>query len=131
MTGLNIKCIVTGYFILTLIVWGSAMYTSIANSRRKDSDPSKKNFHPYALRLIFIWPIYVIGWLIWQAFLIVLYGFFLILFTIALVAIRKPFLFIWLDKVMTWIGNRILKANTLLINTFFPQWKPQTGSSPS
>lgn len=130
MMGLNVKCIVTGYLLVTLIVWGSAAYTNRVNSKRADADPLKKNYHPYAIRLIFIWPILVLGWLTYQAFFIILYGFFLILFTIALVAFRRPFLFILLDKAMTRIGNKILKANTFLINTFFPQWKPQTGSPP-
>jgi len=29
--------------------------------------------------------------------------------------IRKPFLFVWLDKIATKIGNKLLEANTFLI----------------
>jgi hypothetical protein len=39
----------------------------------------------------------------------------LVLFTIGLMAIRKPFLFVWLDKIATKIGNKLLDANTFLI----------------
>jgi len=125
--GLDINCI-GSYFLISLIVWGCAGYVYRVNSKRTSDDPLKKNYHPYAIRLVPIWPILVLGWLVYQVFFAFLYGLFLILFTVALVAIRKPFLFIWLDKIMTWIGNKILKANTLLIKIFAPQWKPQTES---
>jgi hypothetical protein len=41
------------------------------------------------------------------------------LFTIAVLVIRKPFLLIWLDKIATKVGNKLLEANTILIQAFF------------
>jgi len=47
------------------------------------------------------------------------YGLFLILFAIALVVVRKPFVLQWLDRVFTGIGNKLLWANTFLIKVVF------------
>ncbi|MCK6538763.1 MAG: hypothetical protein L6Q26_01795 [Anaerolineales bacterium] len=52
------------------------------------------------------------------------YGLFLVLFTVALVVFRKPFLLVWLMKAATKIGTLLLEANTFLIRLFFPKPKP-------
>ena len=50
---------------------------------------------------------------------VLVYVVFLVLFTIALLVIRKPFLLIWLDKIATKIGNKLLGVNTFLIKIIF------------
>ncbi|PWB74454.1 MAG: hypothetical protein C3F07_07435 [Anaerolineales bacterium] len=120
------KYICNCVIVLTFIIIGCAGYAFRVNERRKDDDPKKKRCHPAA---IFLAPITLPFLLFFWIFLFILrsllYGLFLILFTIALVAIRKPFLLIWLDRIATWIGEKLLEANTFLIRIFLPQWDTQ------
>jgi energy-converting hydrogenase Eha subunit G len=104
------------YFLFSLVIWAIAGYTYHVNSQRAAEDPKKKEYHPAAVFLAPItWPLFVLGFIsifILKAFL---YGIFLVVFTIAIVVIRKPFLIVWLKKIITAIGNKLLEANTLLI----------------
>ena len=103
-----------------LFAMACAGYVYLVNARRPAGDPKKREYPLGAIFLSpFLWPLLLLG--AFSAFVIrvVLYAVFLILFTIALVAIRKPFLFIWLDKIGTWVGGRLLEANTFLIKAAF------------
>jgi hypothetical protein len=104
------------YILLSLLLWIFAGYAYFVNDRRSPDDPEKKKFNFSAIFLAPItWPLLLIamcGLFVLRAFL---FGAFLVLFALALVTLRKPFIVIWLDKIATQIGNRLLKANTVLI----------------
>lgn len=104
------------YFWVSLFLWGAARYVYRLNARLPDGDPKKRNYHPAAVFLAPItWPLLVLGAIsifIVKAFL---YGIFLILFTVAIVVIRKPFLIEWLKKIINFIGRVLLEVNTILI----------------
>ncbi len=131
-----VEYLCNGMFIISLLVVVCAVYAYSVNSRRPDDDPQKKDFHPAAIFMVaFTWPFFLFLFFLLSILRIILfvlrailYGIFLILFTLALVGIRKPFLFILLDKIMTSIGDALLEANTLLIRFFFRPWtnEPET-----
>jgi hypothetical protein len=68
------------------------------------------------------WPLFIVGFISLYILKAILYGIFLVTLAIALVVIRKPFIFIWLDKLATRVGNILLKANTMLIKLFLNPW---------
>jgi hypothetical protein len=120
------QCCGGGYFFISLILWAFAGYAYLVNARRLADDPEKKSFHPAAVYLAPItWFPLLIASIVVFIIRALLYGVFLVLFTIALVAIRKPFLLVWLDKVARKIGNKLLEVNTFLARQLFPQWNPQ------
>ena len=109
-------------FLLMLFLIACAGYAYRVNAKLPEGNPKKKNYHPAAIYLAPItWPLFALGWLSLFTIKALLYGIFLVIFTVGLIAIRKPFLFIWLNKIATKVGNRLLEANTLLIRLFFPQ----------
>jgi len=126
------KYLCNGMLIISLLVIVCAMYAYSINSQRPDDDPKKKDFHPAAIFLAsFTWPFFLLAFtllLLLRFILFILkaiaYGIFLILFTLALVGARKPFIF----KIMNYIGDALLEANTLLIKLFLSPWanEPET-----
>jgi len=109
--------------LLMLLIFACAGYAYRINARRTDDDPKKRDFHPGAIFLApFTWPFFLLAFIFIFVLRALVYGLFLILFTIALVAIRKSFLFIWLDSIATYIGNKLLEANTRLIRIAFGDW---------
>ena len=115
--------ICTGYFIFCFILWGFAGYAYRANAKRPADDPNRKDFHPAAVFLAPVtWPLFIVGFISLFILKAILYGIFLVTLAIALVVIRKPFIFIWLDKLATRVGNILLKANTMLIKLFLNPW---------
>lgn len=125
-----------GYILLSLMLRACAGYAYRVNSQLSDDDPKKKYFDPRAINLVLItWPVLAAGYALSYIGLVVLfiikamlYGIFLILFTLALIFIRKPFLFIWLEKMARKIGNMLLIANTLLLRIIQP---PRRGPQPT
>lgn len=108
---LTVTCTALAYFV---------------NSKRPDGDPKKKNYHPLAILLAPITvPFLVIFSVIFFILRVATYGVFIVLFTFALVFIRKPFFLEWLKKNAVKIGDLLLEANTLLIRLFLG---PRAGS---
>ena len=106
--------------VLTLILLGCAGYAYRVNARRPAHDPEKRNFHFGAIFLAPItWLLFLFASITIFLLRVLVYVVFLVLFTIALLVIRKPFLLIWLDKIATKIGNKLLGANTFLIKIAF------------
>jgi hypothetical protein len=100
-----------------------AGYAYYVNSKRPDDDPKKRNYHPVAVILAPITvPLFIFFSLSIFIMRVLTYGIFLILFTVALLVIRKPFLLVWLRKTATTIGDALLEANTLLIKLFLKPW---------
>lgn len=109
-----------GILLLTLFLWVCAGYAYRVNTRLAADDPRKRDYPPSAILLVpLMWPFFLFGYIFLLVLRVVVYSTFLILFTIALVAIRKPFLLTWLDRIFTRIGNKLLKANALLIKLAF------------
>lgn len=100
-----------------------AGYAYYVNSRRADDDSKKRS---YRLGAIFFapvtWPFLLIGIISLFVLRVVVYGFFLILFTISLIIVPKSFQPSWLDKMVIRIGNALLEANTFLIRLFLSPW---------
>jgi len=113
------------YIVISLIFLGFTGYAYRVNSKRKPDDPLKKDFHFAATFLTPIWPFAVVAWILIFILRAALYCIALFLFAVGLVVIRKPFILIWLNKIATKIGNKLLEANTLLIRVFFPQLKTE------
>jgi hypothetical protein len=112
-----------GYILLCLILWAFAGYAYRVNARLPADDPKKRDFHPFAVFLAPVtWPLFIFGFISLFVLKAFLYGIFLVIFTIALVVIRKPFIFVWLDKLATKVGNILLEANTKLIKFFLDPW---------
>lgn len=112
-----IGSILRWYFLLCFVFLIFAGYAYRVNAKRPEDDPKKKNFRPTAIFLAPItWPFLILGFILLFILKAVLYGIFLVILTIALVVVRKPFIFVWLDKIATKIGNILLEANTRLLN---------------
>ena len=110
------NCIVLPILFFLII----AGYAYRANMRLADSDPKKHDFPILSIFLApFTWPFFLLIFVFLLVLKILVYGLFLILFAIALVVLRKPFLFEWLDRIFTSIGNKLLWANTILIKMVF------------
>lgn len=108
---------------MSFIFMGFAGYVYRVNAKRTPDDPLKKDFHYAAIFFTPIWPFAVAAWILIFILRTALYCVALILFAIGLVVVRKPFILIWLHKIATKIGNKLLQANMLLIRVFFPQLK--------
>ena len=115
---LDVVCKAT--LLIPVIILACAAYTYMANLRRKSDDPKKYDYHPFAIWLA---PITIPLFLSFGIFVFVLraflYGLFLIVFVVLLVALRKPILFELWHKFATAIGDPLLKANTRLIRIAF------------
>lgn len=117
------KCIV-GYLLISLLVILCTGYVYRVNSKRKADNPEKRDYPPAAVLLSLGWPLIILIWAVFFVLRALAYGFFLLLFTVALVIIRKPFLVVWLMKAATKIGTALLEANTFLIRLVFPKPQP-------
>lgn len=116
-----------GYFWITVFVCICVIYSYRSNARRQSTDPRRRNFHPAAIVLaLFTWPILlilVLSFLILRIMVFaILFGVFIILFTLALIGIRRPFFLVWLDKVLRFVGDKLLEANSRLIKLFLSPW---------
>lgn len=121
--------ICNGTLLLMLILFVCAGYAYRVNVRRPIDDPQKRNFHWGAILLAPItWPFLLIVLIFLFIVRALLYAVFLVFFTIAILVIRKLFILVWLDKIATKIGNKLLEANTFLIRVFSGKWagSPQT-----
>jgi len=112
-----------GTFILLLIILACVAYTYMANLRRQTDDPKKREYHPFAIILA---PFTFFLFLSLGIFVLVLrallFAGFLGVFTIFLIGLRKPVLFVWWDMFATKIGDPLLKINTRLIKMAFNLW---------
>ncbi|MEO8356176.1 MAG: hypothetical protein ABI621_09695 [Chloroflexota bacterium] len=95
-------------------------YTYVVNIRRQSDDPKKREYHPLAIILAPCTFLLFLSLGIFVFFLrALLFAGFLVVFTVLLVGLRKPFLFIWWDTFATKIGDPLLKINTELIKMAF------------
>ena len=115
---------------ISVFVAACAAQAYAVNSQRSKDDPEKKDFRLGALIFaIFTWPVLVPA--IISLFLIraLLYGVFIIVFTVLLIIMPRelpeP---TWLELKVTKIGEKLLEANTYLINLMLRPWakEPET-----
>ena len=106
--------------IILLLILACMVYTYFVNLQRKEDDPKKRAYHPSAILLA---PITVPFFFTLAIFMFilraVLFMGFLIVFTILLIALRKPFIFKLWEKFATKVGDPLLKVNTRLIKLAF------------
>lgn len=114
------------FIVVTLLTVTCSSFAYFVNSRRLDADPKKKNYHPFAIIFAPITlPLLIISSVIFFILRMVTYGVFMVIFTFALIFIRKPFILEWVRKLALTIGDKLLEANTLLIRLFLG---PRAGS---
>ena len=114
---LNETC--TGVILLMALVTVCALYAYRVDSRRRNDDPKKKNYHPLAILFAPITCPILLVLIVSLFFLrVAVYGIYMVLFILALIFVRKPFILDALRKLATGIGDRLLEANTILIGFF-------------
>ena len=116
-----------GFLLFTLILYACASYAYRLNAKRAADDPKKLDI-PLGVVLFapLTWPLLLIGVIFLFIIKALLYGVFLVLFTVALLVIRKPFLITWLKEIAAWIGDRLLQANIFLIKIAFGDLSKKT-----
>ncbi len=111
------------FLLYPLTVWGIAGYAYRVNAQRAADDPQKKDFHPAAVFLSPITlPFFAIAAISLFILKAILYGIFLLSFTILLVFYRETPRPTWSEKLFLKIGNILLEANTRLIKLFLSPW---------
>jgi len=106
------KCLLVGFILICTIT----IYAYRVNMRRPANDPKKRNYHPFALILVpLTLPIIIPVVILLFIATAMLYAGFIVLFTILLITLRKPFLFTWWHKFATLVGDPILRLNSYLI----------------
>jgi hypothetical protein len=122
----NVQCLSWGISLFIFLTMACAGYAYRVNARRPADDPQKRDFHLFAILLApFTLPIFAVFFVSLCILRALLYGVFLILFTLALIFVRESFLFRWLHKMAVSIGNRLLTINTTLIKAFLRPWMEQ------
>ncbi len=112
---LNIQICLASYFILAIILTLFAAYAYYVNSQRPADDPQKKNYSASGIFIMpFFWPFLLVGWIIFVVLRAIHFGFFLVIFTLTLIFIRKPFWLVWLEKIALKIGTKLLEADAAL-----------------
>jgi len=112
---LNIQICFSSYFILAIILVIFTAYAYYINSNRPADDPQKKNYYASGIFIMpFIWPILLVGWIIFVVLRAIHFGFFLVIFTLTIVLKRKPFWLVWLEKIALKIGTKLLDADAAL-----------------
>lgn len=112
-----------GNIVISLILWAFAGHAYRVNAQREADDPERKDFHPLSVYLVpFTWPFIVILYVLIFVIRALLYGLFLIIFTILLVLFRDPVKVTWFERFATRIGNKLLQANSFLADALFPRW---------
>ena len=109
-------CTGTCLVVIALILYVCARYAYRVNAERPNDDRKKRDFRMDGifLRLI-IWPLFLLAYITVFVLRALLYLLLLILFPIILIVFRKPPRQVWLHKIATNIGDKLLVANTFLI----------------
>jgi hypothetical protein len=107
-----LKCF-AAFWLISLAI-GYTAYR--VNSERPASDPKKRNYHPFAILLApFIFLFFAPLALVLFVLAALLYAVFILFFTLMLIAIRKPFLFVWWRRFSSYVGEPLLRVGTYLL----------------
>jgi len=119
----HIRSLCYGSLLFMFLAMACAAYAYHVDARRPADDPKKRDYPPVAIILVPIMlPVFAVLYVSLFILRAVLYGIFLILFVITLIVFRESFLLRWLHKIATYIGNKLLDANTILIRLFVKPW---------
>ena len=123
----HLKEVCNGILLLTLIVFVCAGIAYRVDSQREEDDPQKRHYSPAAILLApFTWPFFLIAFVSLLLIRALFYGVFLLLFTISLIIVPRispeP---TRLEIMASTIGEKLLKANTQLINLFLKPWSDE------
>lgn len=104
-----------------VLLWGSALYTYFINHRLQEGDENKLTYSPYAaFALPLFIPFYLILVLAGLILMITVAAIILPLFALALLLLRKPFLFKWLHDRALEIGHFVMDVNMKLLKVITP-----------
>jgi hypothetical protein len=107
-----LKCF-AAFWVISLAIGYTAFRV---NSERPATDPKKRNYHPFAILLApFIFLFFAPLALVLFVLAALLYAGFILFFTLMLIAIRKPFLFVWWRKFSSLVGEPLLRLGTYLL----------------
>jgi hypothetical protein len=119
----HIDWLCKGILGLMLFAWVCAAYAYFINARRLSDDLEKKDF---LLAAVFLAPITFIPFLACFVLLLIaraiVYGASLFVSILLLIVFRKWFFLVWLHKALTYVGDKLLEANTFLIRLFLRPW---------
>jgi hypothetical protein len=119
----DVNCLCAGILPLIIIAMACAGCAYQVNAQRSPDDPQKRNRHPITVVLVpLTLPLLAVFYILRFILKVLLFGAVLILFPVALLAVRETFLLRWLKKIATYIGNKLLDANTVLAT---PLLKPE------
>jgi hypothetical protein len=112
-------CCVAGMLIISILACLFSGYAYHVNQRYAHDDPARRDYDLLAVFLAPItWPFLAFGGLVLTIIKAVLFGIFLLVFSIAVAVIRKPFFWPWIEPIVSMIGRRLLKANSFMIRLF-------------
>jgi hypothetical protein len=98
-----------------------AAFAQLHHKRLPKEDEERKTYHPYAwIAVPFALPFWGLVAILSAILYAILAGFLLLVFILALVVLRKPFLFKWLKETALKVGEPLLKLNTWLLNLIWP-----------
>ena len=116
--------------MLMAAITACAFYAYYVDSKRSDVDPKKKNYHPLAILFAPItFPIFLVLSISLFILRVLVYGVFMVVFILALIVIRKPFVLETIRKIAIRIGDYLMEANTILIRFFLNPWTNYRESS--
>jgi hypothetical protein len=122
---LLIQCLIAVSVVLILC----ATYAYHVNARRAPDDPNKRKYHPFAIVLAPItFPLLFVLSIFFFLLRVLAYAVFLVLFVLALLLVRQPFILVWLRKTASNVGDRLLEANTRLVIFLLSPWRNYQGS---
>jgi hypothetical protein len=103
-----------------LAFWGISLaigYTAYqVNLRRPANDPKKRRIHPFSiLAAPFVFIVLLVPGIVLFFLAVILYGAFIVMFAITLLALRRPFLFVLWRRFSTFVGEPLLRLSTYLI----------------
>jgi len=111
----SLKCLI----VVILLIIMCAAYAYSIDSKRSADDPKKRNYHPLAILLAPVtFPVLLVLSISLFILKVLVYGVFTVLFILALIFVRKPFLLEVIQKIAIRIGNRLMEANTMLVRFF-------------
>ena len=105
--------------VVNLVITLCAFLAYYVNSRRPDDDPKKRDYHPLAILFAPITlPLVVILGVSFYILRVATYGVFLVLYILALIFFRKPFILEWLKRTALKIGDLLMEVNSALVRIF-------------
>ena len=109
---LDIQICLASYFVFAIILSLFSAYAYYVNSQRPADDPQKKNYYASGIfTMPFFWPFLLVIWMVVVVLKAIHFGFILVIFTLTIVFIRKPFWLVWLEKIALKIGTKLLDAD--------------------